>query len=231
MKTEHLTNELFHQALADYFYLMNRGYPEKGALKLTGDRYKLATDMRTLLYRGVTSIENSSKRCVRLVDVPINPLIIDGYNVLFTLLNYRLGRLVFIGADNFCRDTGSLFGKIRNEKLFEDCASLLADYLKDLQVADIVLYLDEPVSFSRKHQYMINLELKKHNCQGRVELVHSADRAVLMHGPGTIATSDSTVLDNSENPLFDLPRKILEAKFNPALFNLYDLLIAGRKNI
>jgi hypothetical protein len=228
MNIEHLTNELFHQALADYFYLMNRGYPEKGSLKLTGDRYKLATDFRTLLYRGVTSVEKSLKRCARLVDFPRDSLIVDGYNVLFTLLNYRLGRLVFISADNICRDTGSLFGKIRNEKLFGECASLLVDYLKDQKFPEIVIYLDEPVSFSRKHKHILGLELRKHNIEGRVELVHSADQALLLHSSGTIATSDSNVLDHSENPLFDLPRKILESKFNPVLFNLYNLLIGGK---
>jgi len=230
MNIDYLTNELFHQALADYFYLMNRGYPEKGALKLTGDRYKLSTDLRTLLYRGVTSVENSLKRSARLVDIPKGILIIDGYNVLFTLLNYRLGRLVFISADNICRDNGSLFGKIRNENLFGDCAVLLTEYLKNWSDLEVILYLDEPVSFSRKHQWMIGLELKKHNIDGKVELVHSADQAILMHTSGVFATSDSNVLDHSCNPILDIPRKILESRFHTMLFNLYELLIASKKN-
>ena len=90
MKTDNPDSELFQQALKDYFYLIDRSYPEKGSLKLVGDRYMLSTDLRNLLYRGVTSRENSKQRSARLVDTPHAPLIIDGYNVLFTLLNYRL---------------------------------------------------------------------------------------------------------------------------------------------
>ena len=148
MNPDYLNNETFRKALADYFYLIDRGYPEKGSLKLTGDRYKLSSGLRTLLYRGVTSSEDSEKRRTRITNKPRDLLIIDGYNVLFTLLNYRLGRLVFISFDNICRDNGSLFGKIKDEELFTDCTVFLEEYLRNLTGLEIVLYLDEPVSFA-----------------------------------------------------------------------------------
>ncbi len=230
MNYDRLYDDSLHKALADYFYLMNRGYPEKGSLKLTGDRYKLSTDMRTLLYRGVTSREKSLKRNSRLVDKPEKLLIIDGYNVLFTLLNYRLGRLVFVSADNICRDNGSLFGKIRNEKYFIECTCIMAEYIQNFSNLEVILYLDEPVSFSRNHQQIIEEEFKKLEIKAKTKVVHSADQAVLMHTSGTIATSDSNVLDHSTNPVVDIPRKILESKFHAMLFNLYGLLIGGRED-
>lgn len=221
---ELLINETLHKALADYFYLIDRGYPEKGSLKLTGDRYKLSSDFRTLLYRGVISRENAKNRSARLTDNPEDLLIIDGYNVLFTLLNYRLGRLVFISADNICRDNGSLFGKIRQKNFFTDCVLLLVEYLKNISVKEIIIYLDEPVSFSLDHQHIISLEMKKENLRFRTEVVHSADQAILMHSSGTIATSDSNILDRTENPVLDIPRKILESKFGAKFFNLREIL-------
>ncbi len=230
MKTEDPITESFNQALEDYFYLMDRSYPEKGALKLTGDRYKLSTDLRNLLYRGVTSRENSEKRSARLVDKPHDMLIIDGYNVLFTLLNYRLGRMVFVSVDNICRDNGSLYGKIRDENLFVECAGLMAEYLGCSAVPEIIVYLDEPVSFSRDHRRILSLELKKQAVSCRIEVVPSADHAILMHATGIIASSDSNILDRSDNPVFDLPRKILESKFNARLYNLYERFIAGSSN-
>ena len=222
MKTNDPNSELFQQSLKDYFYLIDRGYPEKGSLKLTGDRYKLSTDLRNLLYRGVTSHENSKQRSDRLVDTPHELLIIDGYNVLFTLLNYRLGRMVFISADNICRDNGSLYGKIKDEKLFTECACLMTSYLKKLPVTEVIIYLDEPVSFSRDHQRIISHELKKQKITNKTEVLRSADQAILLHASGIIASSDSSILDRSELPLFDLPRKILETEFHAELYNLYE---------
>jgi len=225
MNPDYPNNETFQKALADYFYLMDRGFPEKGSLKLTGDRYKLSSKLRTLLYRGVTSCKNSEKRRARLTDEPHDLLIIDGYNVLFTLLNYRLGRLVFVSFDNICRDNGSLFGKIRDEELFADCTVFLAEYLGNLKGLEIILYLDEPVLFSRNHQQILKTELNKYDIKARVEVVHSADEAILTHTRGIIATSDSNILDHSVNPVFDLSRKILESKFNANLYNLYNFYL------
>jgi hypothetical protein len=39
MNSSLLNKKSFQNGLADYFYLIDRGYPEKGALKLVGDRY------------------------------------------------------------------------------------------------------------------------------------------------------------------------------------------------
>ena len=89
-------NEDFKLACRDYFYLVDRHFPERGVLKLVGDRYRLRGDQRTVLYRGISSRMRSEIRtdiagcgCFR------ENLIIDGYNILFTLLNYRLGKITF----------------------------------------------------------------------------------------------------------------------------------------
>lgn len=106
MNPELLQSDIFEHGLKDYFYLINRGYPEKGSLKLVGDRYKLSKEFRTILYRGVCSSESSANRSRKIINVADSELMIDGYNVLFTLLNYRLGRFVFISTDSLCRDAG-----------------------------------------------------------------------------------------------------------------------------
>ena len=50
-----MLNEFFMNACKDYAYLINRNYPERGTLKLVGDRYRLTRDQRTILYRGISS--------------------------------------------------------------------------------------------------------------------------------------------------------------------------------
>jgi hypothetical protein len=90
----------FGSACRDYQYLLDRGYPETGSVKLVGDRYRLAKNDRNILYRGVSSNQTSQIRREKLVhgisgDVV---LLIDGHNVLFTIVNYLTGHPVFLGA-------------------------------------------------------------------------------------------------------------------------------------
>jgi hypothetical protein len=94
MNIDLLNSDEFNNALLDYFYLIDRNFPEKASLKLVGDRYRLVSELRTLLYRGICSEKKASDRRKRITNNREGLLIIDGYNVLFTLLSYRLGRFV-----------------------------------------------------------------------------------------------------------------------------------------
>jgi hypothetical protein len=156
----------------------------------------------------------------RLIEKPADNVVIDGYNVLFTILNYRLGRFVFISNDNICRDAGSLFGKIRKENMFTECASILISFLPLFENIRVLIYLDSPVSFSIKHKQLLIDLLKKNNVTGQVEVVYSADYAIKQHTKCTIASSDSALIDACTNSIIDLPRQIIEKKYNVSLFNI-----------
>jgi hypothetical protein len=220
MNLDLLNTDEFNRAVADYFYLINRKYPEKSALKIVGDHYQLRSEFRTLLYRGICSVKQAQNRSQRLVQSLPDYLIVDGYNVLLTLLNYRLGRFVFISTDNLCRDAGSLFGKIKKESLLMDCAALLIDYLRAYRSISVIIYLDSPVSHSQDHAQLLNQLLLKNNINGKVELVHSADFSIKHHMDGTIATSDSALIDSCSNPIIDIPHQIIEQKYEAKLFDI-----------
>jgi hypothetical protein len=221
MNIELLLTDEFKRAFADYFYLIDNSYPEKGSLKIVGDRYDLKSELRTILYRGICSSKNSLERSKRVTDRPVDFLVIDGYNVLFTLLNYRLGRFVFISTDNLCRDAGSLFGKIKEERLFTECASTLVGYLLTFDAISVIIYLDSPVSFSNEHKLILNNLLAHNKINGQVEVVKSADYAVKQHPDSMIASSDSALIDSCSNKIMDIPRQIIERKYKANLFNLY----------
>src|SRR5512145_134791 len=103
-----LLTDSFSQACTDYFYMVDHHYPERSVLKLVGDRYLLSGDQRTVLYRGISSLKRSSLRNAFLTkDTGGKQLIVDGYNVLFTLLNYRLGKITFVSTDGIVRDAGA----------------------------------------------------------------------------------------------------------------------------
>ena len=208
------------QALHDYSYLKDRHYPDKGILKFVGDRYRLSTVERTLLYRGITSAEHRQDILQRLTEQPTDPVIIDGYNVLITLLNYRLGHLVFICTDGLCRDAGSLFGKIRNEELFGECVTELLGYLKSEKKYPSVIYLDSPVSHTRKHLQMLRILAQEAGLPLHAELVRSADEALLLHNSGILATSDTAILKRTVNPILDIPAIIIRKRYGGKLFDL-----------
>ncbi len=220
MDPQLLQSDQFNSSLADYFYLIDRGYPEKEPLKLVCDRYHLPTELRTLLYRGVSSDIKSHHRLQRIIQLPISPLIVDGYNVLLTLMNYRLGHFVFISTDTICRDTGSLFGKIGNESLFRDCIVNLVTFIMQFKELQTIIYLDEPVSNSANHKEMLQSKFDDLRVITEVRVVHSADRAILLHEQGTVASSDSDLIDHSNLPVLDIPHQILLQQYQANLFNL-----------
>jgi len=213
------------EACRDYAYMVNRLYPERGAIKLVGDRYRLTRDQRTVLYRGISSREKSELRKSRLVqEIKGLTLAVDGYNVLFSLLNYRLGRFTFIANDNFLRDAGSLHGRLRDEKTFHDCLSQLMDFLVSRQPARVDVFLDSPVSHSEWHAQMIREMLASYRLQGECQVLHSADFALKHYRYDVLATSDTVIIERAERPVADIPRMILEKHYNANLIRISDLL-------
>ena len=225
MNNKLLNNKNFRQGVLDYFYLQDRKYPQKGTLKLVGDRYKLSGDQRTVLYRGISSEIYSHNREKRLTtNIKDKNLFIDGYNVLFTILNYRLGRLVFISTDGMLRDAGSLHGKIRDDVLFYDCINLFFDYLNSEKPASLNIFLDSPVSHSQKHKSTIDKTLDQLSLNGKCLLVKSPDYEIKQNSDGIICSSDTAIIDRTENNIADIPRAVLEKNFRCAFFKIMDIL-------
>jgi hypothetical protein len=221
MNYEELNNELFRHAVADYYYLMNNNYPEKGSLKLVGDRYKLSGDQRTILYRGISAEINAIKRSNKITtEIKGKTLTIDGYNVLFTIMNYLLGRFVFISNDRICRDAGSLHGKFREKKVFQDSINILTDFLSDKSPEKIIFFLDAPVSHSALHKNLLEEKFHQSGLHTDGNVVRSPDYEIKRVLKGIIATSDTAIINNSELPVIDLPHMILKEKFNAVLFDL-----------
>lgn len=208
----------FRSAARDYRLLLDRGYPPAAGLKLVGDRWALDKAARTVLFRGILPESLSAAIAARLVRVPppVARLAVDGYNVLFTLTNYRRGHPLFLGTDGLLRDAGGAHGRIQDPGLFLECARAAVERLADLGVAYAEVYLDAPVSGSGSHAAALRDLLARAGVTGRVELAASADRPVRDFeggADGCAATSDSAVAVAARSPVFDLARDILEARY------------------
>jgi hypothetical protein len=221
-----LISESFKAALKDYFFLRNREYPEKPALKLVGDRYRLTGIQRIVLFRGVAPVVKALRREAKISaadELKKKKLYLDGYNVLFTIMNYMLGKPVFIGNDGILRDAGD-YGAIENERIFYQAMEVLVDFTGACGTASLVIYLDGSVPGSSTHRDVLHDKVSQFDFPAEVCLVRSADKELKRKKGGVIGTSDSEIIDAVECPVVDAARHILEKQFNTNIPDLGDLL-------
>ncbi len=206
------------EAVRDYRFLLDRGYPVQATIKLVGDRFRLDKAERVVLFWGVLDQGASARIAGRtLVELPQRAsLCIDGYNVLFTLANYRAGRPLFVSTDGLLRDAGGSHGRFASGEAFNEAAGLLVDELSHRDLAGLAVYLDAPVSSSGDHAAVLRagFSCPDASFRTRMEVVPSADGFVKEFEGDAVASSDSAIAINSRAPVFDLARSILERRFH-----------------
>lgn len=209
-----LLTDAFKQAMKDYSFLLDKDYPERPALKLAGDRYRLSGLQRTVLFRGITAAGKARSRQSKIFHLlKGKPLHVDGYNVLFTVMNYLLGKTVFISNDGLMRDSGGTYGGIEDETFFYKAVDLFLDFIKKSEVGPVIIYLDSPVSGSTSHKNELESRMHRAGIDGEVVLEKEADVRLKEVSDGIIATSDSEIIDAADCNVFDLARKCLEANY------------------
>lgn len=216
-------------AVADYALFVGRGYPVKGVLKLVGDRHRLSGVERNILYRGVASREVSERRARRRVPLPNGvpagaTLVVDGHNVLFTVVNYLQGRTTFIAVDGYLRDAGNPARRIRVGAAFDRAVCELGERFRRLPAGRFEVFFDEPVTYSKDHIGRARRAWSDLDARLGLHLVRSADQAVKAESGGLIATSDSTLIDATTVPIADMARWIIEDGFGARLPRLADYL-------
>lgn len=215
-------SEALQGAIRDYRLLLDKEYPVHATIKLVGDRYRLDRTERLILFRGVLDM-NSSRYIHRKLLATLPPgscLGIDGYNVLFTLINYKRGHALFIGTDGLLRDAGGAHGRFEAEADFIYAAELLCKYLLLLQTANCTIYLDAPVSHSGKHREVLEGIGSRTGLVLNTETVPNADLCLQDFSGTAIASSDSTVATKSASPIFDLARHILENEYQAQFIDI-----------
>lgn len=202
----------------EYLWMLSKGYPQNSALKLVGDKFMLSREMRQVLYRGISSEERALTRLNKIGSVIQGDLVlVDAYNVLFTINNYLLGKHVFISNDGILRDAGEMRGRIVNKPVFTRSVGLFLDVLKEWAGATYILYLDEPVSHSGRLSIELSKDMVQMEIEGEAFTVKSPDHMLKQKHSDAICTSDSAIIDHYQGKIIDLPRYLLE-KFFEAKF-------------
>ena len=224
MRNDIVTDE-FVKALRDYSYLLNREYPRKSILKIIGDRYLLNTFQRILLSRGIfpeAEVRGRMQKTEKSIEG--QELYIDAYNVLYTVCNYLLGRMVFIANDHFIRDAGEVYGKPHDDPIFKRSIELCFSCLRKHKPARVELLLDSPVSHSAELAGRLRDLIHENGLEGDAQIDKNPDARLIRQEKGMIVTSDSDILDNTDLPVLDLAHLVLKENFELQLPDLEALL-------
>ena len=200
-------------ALQDFSLLLTKGYAQKSALKLVGDRFSLIERQRLAIMRSACSDQQlgiRNQRRVAIKNLAGQPITIDGYNILITIEAAMSGGVIFKGRDGCFRDLASIHGTYRKVTETIPAVQLIGQFLKEIGVAEALWLLDSPVSNSGRLKTLIGELARKNNWNWQIELLLSPD-AKLIRTTTVVASSDSVVLDGCKKWV-NLAQAIIEAK-------------------
>lgn len=187
-------------AVQDYSMLLSKGYAEKSALKLVGDRFSLTQRQRLAVMRSACSEQQLSTRGQKQLGISElhgGELAIDGYNLLITVEAAMSGGLILKGRDGTYRDLASLHGTYRKVDETVPALELIGFFLQGFELSQALWLLDSPVSNSGRLKSLIGRLAEKNNWQWQVELTISPDHE-LIKTDLIVVSSDSVVLDGCE---------------------------------
>lgn len=188
------------EAIADFSLLLTKGYAEKSALKLVGDRFSLTERQRLAVMRSACSDEQLVSRrrsCVAPENLRNKSIAIDGYNVLITVEAAMSGGVILKGRDGCFRDLASVHGTYRKVTETIPALELIGQFLREVRVGKTLWLLDSPVSNSGRLKTLIGELARKNQWDWEIELLLSPD-AELKKTDLIVASSDSVILDTCQ---------------------------------
>ncbi len=175
------------EAVRDYAWLLDRGYPAGRALMLVAERYSLESGEISVLKRGVFPINECEERRRKRVE---RFDFVDGYNQLYTIEALLEGK-AFLARDGFVRDAEERHG---SGKVSEKALELLLE-----RAGDALVVLDSPVSHSGE------LAARIREAGGQAETAKSPD--FVLKKKNFVATSDTVIIDSLKHAA-DIPAQI-----------------------
>jgi len=213
-------------AVADFSWLLERGYAPASSLKLVGDRHSLTDRQRMAVWRSSCSDTARVRRLgqeVNTAAVAGQAIVIDGFNVLTTIEAALGGAVILRGRDGALRDLAGVHGTYRKVEETVPAVRLIGEVLAALDVARGHWLLDRPVSNSGRLKGLILEAAAAHGWSWDAELVFNPD-AVLSASPEIVATADSAILDRGPR-WFNLARATIERQIPTARVVDLDMLV------
>ena len=186
------------RACAELSWLLGRGYAERSALALVGDRHRLTKRQRTAISRSACADSDRATRIARwrsLDALAGGALAVDGFNCVITVEAALSGGVLLRGRDRALRDLASVHGSYRRVDVTERAVATLVAQIARHRPALVIWWLDRPVSNSGRLRAMIEEAAAIHGPTGwDVRLDVDPDKRLREHA-GIVASSDCYVLD------------------------------------
>ena len=203
------------EAVRDLSWLLTRGYAERSALKLVGDRFALLERQRTAVLRSACSEDARSSRIDRQLPAAAlvgQTLAIDGFNLLTTVEAALSGGVLLLGQDGCLRDMASMHGSYRRVAETIPALVLIGEFVKRLGVKHCRWWLDQPVSNSARLRTSMQTLAAEHNWLWDVELLPDPD-AELRRCSDVVATADAGILDDCDR-WFNLACEVVKTRIS-----------------
>ncbi len=204
-------------ALTDYSLLLTKGYAEKSALKLVGDKFSLTERQRLAVMRSACSdqqLASRKQRRLELQKLTGRSVAVDGYNALITIEAAISGAVLLKGRDGSYRDLASIHGTYRKVDETIPAVQLIGTFLHQSGAGEVLWLLDSPVSNSGRLKTLIGKLARENNWNWQIELIISPD-AELKKTDSIVVSSDSVVLDTCKTWV-NLVAEIIKYKITDA---------------
>lgn len=204
--------EIINQAVEHLSWLRTRGYADKSALKLVGDRFRLRQRQRKALYRAYcTNQARDGRREKELPsrELPGRNFAIDGYNLLISIESGLAGGLVLSCRDGTYRDIASIHGTYRKVEETLPALILIGNSIKELGIEKSFWFLDRPISNSGRLRHLMLELADSHGFNWEIELVNNPDKTISEKEDCIAISSDGWILDESDH-WFNLNRYIID---------------------
>ncbi len=201
--------EKLQKAGRDVQYLLNQGYPVKGATTFVGNHYLLSERQRLALARAVSADEALRlRRAKEVVEIPEGCTVhIDGFNTIITLEVALSESLLLKCMDGTVRDLAALRGTYRLIDKTDTAITMIGKMLSASKVGKAVFYLDAPVSNSGRLKQRICGLLEEFDLEVQVEVINNVDS--VLEKLDNVITADAIILDKCISWI-NLNKRIME---------------------
>jgi hypothetical protein len=187
-------------AAEDFSLLLTKGYADKSALKLVGDKFSLMQRQRLAVMRSSCSDQQLESRNQRRVDIDSltdKSIAIDGYNLLITIEAAMSGGVLFKGRDGCLRDLASIHGTYRKVTETIPAIELIGNFLEEQKIQNVLWLFDSPVSNSGRLKTLIRKLSEQNSWPWNIELSINPDYE-LKRIEDIVVSSDSIILDGCQ---------------------------------
>lgn len=184
-------------AVADIRYLLERGYPRRGAITYVCNHYRFDTGVRHIFTRVIYPEDVTGSRKTKTVGcdkVKGEKVWIDGYNVLIGIESALTGEPVYLCDDGFIRDTRGVFRNYRCSGATVEALDAVLEGLVRSKPSEVEILFDSQISKSGETARWVDKRIKDAGLSGSAGTSKHVDHD-LKNCIGVVSTSDGSIID------------------------------------